>query len=88
MKGSRVSALTGEVSGEPILRPLSGTSKCSQTRTLSPTFEMDASTSPDSPSKDLDADTINAALTNDFSVSRFLRSFLYFNIMLIGSFFI
>ena len=68
MKGSRLSAVTSEVSGEPILRPISGTSKCSQTRTISPTFDMDNSTNANSPGKDVDAETMNAALTNDFSV--------------------
>lgn len=65
MKGSRInqqSALPSEVSGEPILRPFTGTSKYSNARGVSPTFDMNAS-SPQSPMKDDVMNAMNGELT-------------------------
>lgn len=55
MKGSRQnqSAITSDISGEPILRPFTGTSKFSNgRRTVSPTFDLNTSISGQSPMKD------------------------------------
>ena len=63
MKGSRSSALGSELSGEPILRPCTGKSNLSATRSGSPTFDMHASANTESPSKE--ADALRAVLNNN-----------------------
>ena len=72
MKGSRTSAMPSEMSGEPILRPYSATSKYSQTQTGSPTFEMQTSQSVQSRMKDIEAD-MRAALNDEAMVSDYLN---------------
>lgn len=64
MKGSRASVLASELSGEPFLRPLTGGSKLSVTRSGSPTFEMHASSNSKGESNNNDVDVIRAALNN------------------------
>ena len=68
MKGSRTASIPSEMSGEPILRPYSATSKYSQTQTGSPTFEIQTSQSVQSRMKDIDAD-MRAALNDENMVS-------------------
>jgi hypothetical protein len=60
MKGSRTSAMASEMSGEPILRPFTGKSNMSMTRTGSPTFDMHTSSNSQSPLKDHENDAIQA----------------------------
>ena len=64
MKGSRASVLASELSGEPFLRPFTGTSKLSVTRSGSPTFDMHASSNSKSASNNNDSDMIQAVLNN------------------------
>ena len=68
MKGSRASVVGSEMSGEPFLRPYTGQSKMSQSRTCSPTFDMHTSSNPKSANNN-DIDVIRAALNNDSLVT-------------------
>lgn len=67
MKGTRhnkQSALPSDISGEPILRPFTTGSRVSNARSVSPTFDMNASISERTPLKDRD-DPIQAAFNGE-----------------------
>ncbi|CAF0834043.1 unnamed protein product [Brachionus calyciflorus] len=69
MKGTRTqkqASLASEMSGEPILRPCSNTSRLTNNRSVSPTFDMNASMAESSPIKDRD-DYIQAAFQGDMT---------------------
>ena len=69
MKGTRPqkqSALTSEMSGEPILRPCSNTSRVTNNQSVSPTFDMNASMGDPSPIKN--EDEIQAAFNGDMVI--------------------
>lgn len=69
MKGSRASVAGSERSGEPFLRPYTGQSKMSQSRTCSPTFDMHSSSNHKSAAynnnDNNEIDVIRAALNNE-----------------------
>lgn len=67
MKGTRPqkhTSITSELSGEPILRPCSNTSRLTNNQSVSPTFDMNASVGDASPLKEQD-DEIQAAFNGD-----------------------
>ncbi len=67
MKGSRASVMASEMSGEPFLRPFTGTSKISATRSGSPTFDMHISSNSKSANSNPnnEVDVIRAALNEN-----------------------
>jgi hypothetical protein len=70
MKGSRnamPSRLSG-ISGEPILRPFSGASRLSRTRTASPTFDLNLSSYDPTPAN-------NHELNNDVGFAMVNKTF-------------
>lgn len=69
MKGTRSqkqNSMTSEMSGEPILRPCSNTSRLTNNQSVSPTFDMNASNGEVSPLKIQD-DEIQAAFNDNVS---------------------